>query len=583
MRPYTLQYFYLQKPLTLTLCIAAISVLCWIGMGAFYTKGEPREASVAVSMVEDGNWILPKVYADEFAYKPPLTHWMMAVFSLPQGKVDVFTARLPAALSFIVMIGGCFLFFGRRVRFQQAFLACLILITCFELHRAAMTARVDMTLTAFIVIGLIGLFKWEEKKALQGFPWITTLILSGGILAKGPVGAILPLLVFGVYLLFLRYNFWKIAGKCLLILIAALILPAIWYYLAWQKGGEEFFQIMMAENFGRFFGGPVQIAYNLGHDQPAWYYLATLLSGFIPWTLLVLFSLFGLKYSLKIPKLQTVWNGILHLPKIQLFSLLAILVIFIFYAIPTSKRSVYVMPAYPFIAFFLSQYILYLCEYKNKVIRVFSIVITLIGSIVALLCLSSVITHLLAPEQWFTNEKTRAEITGIWSALDNGSMLLYIVLTLTLLAFIYISFVQIRKKNNLKILYATTATYIAIFLVMDGIFFPAYKNSISVKPIALELQDTYPDIRENIFVMNNLMEYANMYGLNFYLHNAFQNFETVQPDQGYLLIGKNGSEKMRAEYNNRYHFELLESINNKCRDGERVILLFKITSKKGLK
>ena len=243
MRPYTLQYFYLQKPLTFLLLIATISVLCWIGMGAFYTKGEPREASVAVSMVEEGNWILPEVYAGEFAYKPPLMHWMTAVFSLPKGKVDVFTARLPSALSFIAMIGFCFLFFGRRVRFQQAFLTCLIMITCFELHRAAMTSRVDMTLTALTVIGLIRLFKWEDQHSLKGFPWITIFILSGAILVKGPVGAVLPLLVFGIYLLFLRYNLWQIAGKCLLVLLAALILPAIWYYFAWQKGGDAFLDL----------------------------------------------------------------------------------------------------------------------------------------------------------------------------------------------------------------------------------------------------------------------------------------------------------------------------------------------------
>ena len=578
MRPYTLQYFYLQKPLTFLLCIAVISVLCWIGMGAFSTKGEPREASASVSIVEDGHWILPEVYAGEFAYKPPLMHWMTAVFSLPKGKVDLFTARLPSALSFIAMVGFCFLFFGRRVRFQQAFLACLIMITCFELHRAAMTSRVDMTLTALIVIGLIGLFNWEEKYSIKGFPWIATVILSGAILVKGPVGAVLPLLVFGIYLLFLRYNFWKMAGKCLMVLLAASILPAIWYYLAWQKGGGAFLDMVWAENFGRFFGGSVNIEYDLGHREAFGYNFLTLLTGFIPWTLLLLFSLFGLKSSLTMPTMPTVWSKVLALPKIQLFSLIAIIVIFIFYSIPISKRSVYLMPCYPFIALFLAQYILYLCEYKNKVVKTFSWVISVLGSITALLCLSSVITHFISPEQWFAGEKIKMQVAGIWGAL-NGSILLYLLLTIILLISLYILFVQIRKKNNLKILYATIATYIAIFLVMDGIFFPAYKNSISVKPIAKELRNTYPDLTGNVYVMNNLKEYTNMYGLNFYLHNAFQNFETAQPDYGYLLIGHNSSRQAITQYEGQYHFELLQTIENKCRDGEREILLFKVTAK----
>ena len=65
MRTPTLQYLYLQKPVTMVIVICIISVLPWIGLGDFSTKGEPREAAVAVSMLETGNWVLPQVYANE--------------------------------------------------------------------------------------------------------------------------------------------------------------------------------------------------------------------------------------------------------------------------------------------------------------------------------------------------------------------------------------------------------------------------------------------------------------------------------------------------------------------------------------
>ena len=61
MRTPTLQYLYLQKPVTMIIVICIIAVLPWIGLGDFSTKGEPREAAVAVSMLETGNWILPQV------------------------------------------------------------------------------------------------------------------------------------------------------------------------------------------------------------------------------------------------------------------------------------------------------------------------------------------------------------------------------------------------------------------------------------------------------------------------------------------------------------------------------------------
>jgi len=132
-----LQYLYLQKPVSSIIIICLIAVLPWIAMGDFSTKGEPREAAVAVSMLESGDWILPKVYANEFAYKPPMMHWLIAVFSLPEGKVTEFTSRLPSALAYTLMLVYVLIFFGRKTRFQEAFIATLLLLTCVEIHRAA--------------------------------------------------------------------------------------------------------------------------------------------------------------------------------------------------------------------------------------------------------------------------------------------------------------------------------------------------------------------------------------------------------------------------------------------------------------
>ena len=123
MRSSTLQYFYLEKPMILLILITFISVVLWIGKGDFYTKGEPREASVAVSMLEKNQWILPEAYADEIAYKPPLTHWLMAVFSLPRGEVTPFSARLPSALAFVGLIVTTFLFFGKNLKSHCHFTA----------------------------------------------------------------------------------------------------------------------------------------------------------------------------------------------------------------------------------------------------------------------------------------------------------------------------------------------------------------------------------------------------------------------------------------------------------------------------
>lgn len=92
------------------LVLATMLTLPFIGMGHFYTRGEPREALVAMAMLDQGNFILP-FFQGEFAFKPPMLHWLVALFSMPQGYVSEMTARLPSALAYIAMCYGFFCVF----------------------------------------------------------------------------------------------------------------------------------------------------------------------------------------------------------------------------------------------------------------------------------------------------------------------------------------------------------------------------------------------------------------------------------------------------------------------------------------
>ena len=577
MRPPSLQYFYLEKPAALLIVTTILSVFLWIGYGDFYTKGEPREASVALSMIEKNQWVLPEVYADEIPYKPPLMHWLIAVFSLPGGNVTPFTSRLPSALAFLGLIICSFMFFGRNLRMQEAFLAAIILLTTFETHRSAMTARVDMLLTFLIVWSLTLLFRWEEQKKLTGYPWTIPIIMGLAVLTKGPVGIILPLLIFGIYLLFLRYNIWKILSKLTLLALPAFILPLIWYVLAYQKGGKEFLYLVMAENFGRFLEiNNMNIPYDLGHEGGWWYNWASLAGGFIPWTLLLVISLFGLSYK-RFPGIKTVWNNFIHMERIKLFSALAAITIFLFYTLPISKRSVYLMPAYPFIAIFIAQYVLYLTEYKAKIIRIFAVFIGIIASIIGLIVFLTITTHWINPinaiSSVMKNSALQTQFSNIWQSARFPQLGSEIFLIL-LFFLIYILFNSFRKKLYLKTLYASFGAYLCLLLVMDGVVFPAYKSAVSVRPIAKTIVAHYPITNDNLFVMNKLWEYSNMYGLNFYMHNYFQNFEKESVGEGYFLTGANSFEKVLKNYESSYNFNLLEEFPNYSRDGERLIQLY---------
>jgi 4-amino-4-deoxy-L-arabinose transferase-like glycosyltransferase len=578
MRTSFLQDLYLQKPVTLTVLLCALSVLPWIGLGDFATKGEPREAVVAVSMLKTGNGILPTVYADEFAYKPPLAHWLMAVASYPQGYVSEFTARLPSALALIILIGSVVVFFGKRTRkFHKALVTACILITCIEIHRAGMTTRVDMLLTTFIVGGLFRLYLWKEKRNLKGLPLDVSILLGLATLVKGPVGIVLPLFVFGVYLLLDGEYGWRTILRSLFYVgLSSVFIPSLWYLAAWKQGGQDFLNLIAAENFGRFFHMDTPaIHYKLGHEKGLWYNFATLIVGFVPWTIMLLCSLPGLKKPGKINwkeylQLSTILHHLRGMEATHLFSLVAAVSILFFYSIPLSKRSVYLMSAYPFIAFFLSQYVLYITEHLTKALRVFAFLVTGVAVFALLLALLTV-TSLIDPAAFvadYTDSETVLHtVLTIASLFTSPDIITFLILFLLLITLV-ITCRSLYRRINIKILYSVTALLFCLNFFIDGIVMRGERSSNSIRLFAEHILREYPLQRGNVYVMNDLRHYPNLYGLNFYLGNIFLPFDPASsptpplpaeklPDEGYLLSGDLDLEKIRSCYGDKYTFQPL--------------------------
>lgn len=112
---------YRSNLLTIIL-ISALTLIPFIGLTDFNTKGESREAIVAFTMLDTHNWILPQNNGDEFAYKPPMLHWLVATTSVVIGSVNEFSARFPSALAGVVLAVMTFCFFARRKNQQTALL-----------------------------------------------------------------------------------------------------------------------------------------------------------------------------------------------------------------------------------------------------------------------------------------------------------------------------------------------------------------------------------------------------------------------------------------------------------------------------
>jgi len=574
--------FYFRYPYLFVLLVSALLTLPWLPLGEFYSKGEPREAALATYMLNTGNWILPTGYADEIAYKPPFMHWFIALFSLLGGRVTEMTARMPSALGLIGIALSFFALVYKRKSPFRAVLATLILITGFEMHRSGIEARVDMFLSFFMISGLIAMFKWEEK-GLKGYPFLIPLFLGGAALVKGPVGILLPCLVFGVYLLILqKYSLWKIIYKNIIVFLPALAILLIWYVLAYRQAGEHFLQLVYAENFGRFLGQDKQtlgISYDLGHKGPFWYYIPAILIGFLPWSLVFIFFLFVAPYKKIRNRIGSYkgqfWKKIAETDKLLLFCIISVVVILGFYAIPSSKRSVYIIPAYPFAAYLLTllyEWVMgnkpFLILMLTKVLLFISGLLLVLGTLFHFVSLESLLRH------YIHNEKSLSDVELFSTAFQHPSFLGYLVWILLWVTFIYTW--RISKQKTVQILLVSTlALYISTLVFLEGFAYPVYKNGHSSRPFAEKISAKY-DLKRKTYVMNDLNVFMNLYGLNFYLGNNFRNFDKEQPSGGYFITGEAYIGKIRAIYKNKYQFEELERTPNANNDFKDVVVLYKI-------
>jgi len=525
------------------LIICCITLFPFLGMTEYHTKGEPRESIVSYSMLVTDNWTLPRNNGGEMAYKPPFFHWCVALVSAVLGTVTEATSRIPSAIALILMTVCGFCFYEKRRNTRIAVLTALIAFTSFELHRAGANCRVDMVLTALTVGALYLLYRWYEH-GMKGIPYLAILLMGMGTLTKGPVGTIIPCIVIGGFMLLRGVNFLKAVFLLLAWALLSLIPYAIWFSFAWQQGGQEFLDLMYEENIGRMTN---TMSYN-SCVEPWYYNFVTVIAGYVPWTLLLVISMFFLHY--RRPILLGWWKrltlGIQRMRDVDLFSLTAIVVIFVFYCIPQSKRSVYLMPIYPFIAYFITLYVQWLEEYKKTVIKIFGGILAVLG-ILLFVCFL-VVKGDLIPESFFGTGRHAAQNVLMLNALEQiGHPLQWAVIAMPLILGL-LWFLRL-PKNIWSVLLLTFGLYFSL----DAVITPTVLNTKSVKTVALELDRQVPASKGTLYEyieegVKAAGDPVHFFEINFYLKNRIENFYLQKPDKGFLLISKEDAERNFPEF-----------------------------------
>ena len=318
---------------------------------------EAVEGVFLQQMVEHGALLFPVENGRAPMYKPPLFHWTATALDRAAGikKVTSFNLRITSALyataGALLTMGFAYGLLGP----SAALLSGLFLAASYQYIEEARIGRVDMTLCFFETLALFAFIWWyaPNPRTSRASPasnapsmapptrtnairYLFATALGLGVLAKGPVGAILPALACGIFLIAehrLR-DLRALATPGPVIL--ALAVASSWYgaCLLGQRYGFLNRQIG-SENFGRFFGA-------LGSMAP-WYYVKPLLLNSAPLSLLVPIAVFA--------ALRTYWTSPLDTdsPAIAAARLLAIfwIVTVTFFTIAAYKRRAYLLPLWP--------------------------------------------------------------------------------------------------------------------------------------------------------------------------------------------------------------------------------------------
>lgn len=334
------------RPLAAFLLYAALVVPAMFSRD-LWDPDEPRFAQIGREMLRTGDWVLPRMNGEPLALLPPLYDWVSAASGAPAGDVTPAAARAGAALGGLLALLSAWFLARRWWGDAAAGWSALVLATAAMFWWQSSYAQVDMLLVGLVTASMAAFrVSWEMED--RGLPWFLAgcALAALGTLAKGPVAAVLPGIVFLALALaerrrgFLRPA-WLAAG-----LGAYLAVAAPWYAIACDRGGPDFArELLLKHNFGMFFE-------TWSHRQPPWYYLQNFPWAFAPWIVFLPAAALASREALRAAAPSTA--RALFRPATpdaeagrHRFLWIWFLALFVFFSVSQAKQTKYVLPAMP--------------------------------------------------------------------------------------------------------------------------------------------------------------------------------------------------------------------------------------------
>jgi 4-amino-4-deoxy-L-arabinose transferase-like glycosyltransferase len=314
-------------------------------------KTEALFVEVAHQMVLRHDWVTPWWNGQTFFDYPVWGYWMVAQSFRWFGTTE-WAARLPVALAATATVmAACGLVYlwgsaqeAPRSRLIRACVAAGVLATTPGWIGWGRSATTDMFLASAISLALFGFLishRLAGHRIWEPFGRIALALFSGiAVLAKGPVGLLLPALVIGAFLSW-RGHWHRWARPVPLLAMALLFVGVVlpWYSAATEANGGAFLNGFLGfSNLKRF----TSVLY--AHPGPPWFYLPWLLLLLLPWSFFLPAALVGRGRWWSFRRSDTAGHPG---DELQLFLVLWLGLVVAFFSAAATKLPGYILPALP--------------------------------------------------------------------------------------------------------------------------------------------------------------------------------------------------------------------------------------------
>lgn len=312
-------------------------------------------ASIAREIFDSNSWLIVKHKGIDYLDKPPLLFWLSAL-SFKIFGTGHFAYRLPSILATILGLYATYALGKKLYDAKTGQLAALLLASSQAWILFNQDIRTDTLLAAFSITAIWQLVEYADSKKWYNFLF-GFICIGLAMLAKGPLGAIVPCIALTAY--WLGQKQWKnlIRPEWLLgiLIVFALLSPMlIGLWLQWKWEGIYFY--FWKQSFGRLTGEN-----SWRNDSGAFFFVHSFLWSFLPWAFIAVWAFAKRAYQFWAKGADK-----------ELLSMFGFLIPFIALSFSKYKLPHYIFPIYPFVAIIAAVEIKAMLDKGSRVLKIFS-------------------------------------------------------------------------------------------------------------------------------------------------------------------------------------------------------------------